>query len=267
MAHFLSRLKRKKHEWMDLAEEFPVQNQKAQPAYAGLLQGLEIRDKSISRLLEEFAAEKKPCMYLHVPGESYEEFREYTLQAVKKSAVHVLNISTDTSCEDFLRNYAPVRFSFRFQHYLFFFATNALGRIGAETPEYLLELPEVIYQERRRHQRYRLWPEYEVVINGMPVADISQKGISFFSSQSFQKHNTLDNATLDLPAVYCSSEEECYFEGGLITIPQAVIANCIQEKNGYRYGGHFTAEWPTQAVKTLNDFLLALRKKSREENP
>lgn len=266
MGHFLSRLKRKKHEWMDLEEEFPSQAHKAQPDYSSSLQGSEIQKKSIHRLLEDFATEKQPLMYLHVPGESYEEFREYTVQAVKKDAVHVLNISTDTACEDFLRNYAPVRFSFRFQHYLFFFATNALGRIGAESPDYLLEMPEIIYQERRSHQRYRLWPDYEVTINSMPVADISQKGLSFFSNQSFTKDNRLENATLSMPPVYCSSEEECYFEGGEITIPQAVIANCIQEKGGYRYGGFFTAEWPSQAVKTLNDFLLALRKKSREES-
>lgn len=266
MVRFLSRLKRKKHEWMDLEEEFPSQAHKTQPVYLSSIQGSEIQYESIPKLLQNLAAEKQPLMYLHVPGESYEEFREYRVQAVKKDAVHVLNISTDTACEDFLRNYAPVRFSFRFQHYLFFFATNALGRIGAEGSDYLLEHPQIIYQERRSHQRYRLWPDYEVMINSMPVADISQKGMSFFSNQSFAKDNKLENATLSMPAIFCSSEVECYFEGGEITIPQAVIANCIQEKGGYRYGVYFTAEWPSQAVKTLNDFLLALRKKSREES-
>ena len=265
MVRFLSRLKRKKHELMDLEEEFPSQDHKAQPVYSSSPQGSEIRNKSIPKLLQSFAAEKQPLMYLHIPGESYEEFREYKVQDVKRDAVHVLNISTDTACEDFLRNYAPVRFSFRFQHYLFFFDTNALGRIGAESPDYLLELPQIIFQERRSHQRYRLWPDYEAMINSMPVADISQKGISFFSTQSFAKDNTFENARLNLPAVFCSSVEECYFEGAEILIPQAVIANCIQEKSGYRYGCYFTAEWPSEEVKTLNDFLLALRKKSREE--
>jgi hypothetical protein len=99
----------------------------------------------------------------------------------------------------------------------------------------------------------------------MLVADISQKGISFYSGYNLEKQNTIDNATLYLPAVYSISDEECYFEGGEIKIPQMVIANCIKEKRGYKYGGYFTIEWPSGTMKVLNDFILALRKKQREE--
>lgn len=266
MVHIFSRLKPKEREWIHLDQEFPSRS-KTVPGYANALNGLEIRGENVSQVLEEFSTTKNSVMFLHIPKETYEEFREYQIQAVKKDTIRALNISTDFACEDFLQSYSPVRFSFRLKHYLFFFETDALGKLKKDSTIYLLEKPQVIYQERRSHQRYKLWPEYRVLLNDMPVADISQKGLSFFSAQDFGKQNTIDNAVLVFPAVHSSSEGESYgeFEGGQITIPQTVIANCMREKKGYRYGVYFTMEWPAEDIKTLNNFLLAMRKKQRKE--
>jgi hypothetical protein len=140
-----------------------------------------------------------------------------------------------------------------------------LGKVDGESCTFAFQIPDTVYQERRSHQRYRLLPDYKALLNEMPVVDISQKGISFLSPHHLGKQNTLDNAVLALPSVYCSSEDICYFEEQQITIPNITIVNNMKEKRGYRYGGYFPTEWPESALKTLNDFLLALRKKNREE--
>ncbi|MGM0539894.1 MAG: hypothetical protein ACQERT_11895 [Thermodesulfobacteriota bacterium] len=263
LSHLLSRLKYKKHEWIHLDEEFPL-HAKQRPEYANDIHGLELKEKNAHKLLEDFSAEQNSHMMLHIPSESYEEFREYRLEKVKKNVLHVMNVSTDTECENFIRTYSPVRFSFRFQHFLFFFETDVLGIFEKDSNIYLVEKPVIIHQEHRSHQRYRLWPEYKVYFNEMHVADISQKGISFHSSYNFKNENTIENAELIFPAVYCNSEEECYFEGNTITVPKTVIANCIKEKSGFRYGGYFASQWPDEAIKSMNDFFLAVRKRQRE---
>lgn len=263
ISHLLSRLKYKKHEWTHIDEEFPL-HAKQRPEYINDIHGLELHGKNAHKLLEDFSAEQNSHMMLHIPSESYEEFREYRLQKVKKNVLHILNVSTDTECEEFIRSYSPLRFSFRFQHFNFFFETNVLGKAEKKKYIYLIEKPVIIYQERRSHQRYRLWPEYHVFFNKMHVADISQKGLSFLSSHNFRNQNTIEEAELIFPAVYCKSEEKCYFEGNQITVPKTVIANCLKEKSGFRYGGYFVSQWSNEAVKSMNDFLLAVRKRQRE---
>lgn len=263
ISNLLSRLKYKKREWIQLDEDFPL-HAKQSPAYADAISGLRLREKNAHKLLVDLSAEQKPYMMLHIPSDSYEEFWEYRLQKVKKNVLYLLNMSTDTKCEDFFRTHSPVRFSFRYQNFLFFFETNVLGKVDKENNVYLTEKPLVIYQEHRSHQRYRLWPEYNVLFNEMHVGDISQKGLSFLSSHNFRDQNIIENAELVFPAVYSKSEEECYFEGTQITVPKTVIANCIKQKTGFRYGGYFATSWPTEAVKSMNDFLLAVRKRQRE---
>ena len=248
-----------------LDHEFPS-HLKSEAAYAAPLEGMKLQKNNSTKLLEEFAFEKHPVMYLHIPGEFYEEFREYQIVEVKKETIHVLNISTDTACEEFIRNHAPVRFSFKFDYYLFFFESELLGSIQKNLELYLLRKPLIIYQERRSHQRYRLWPQYEVLFNDMLVADISQKGLSFCSKHKFEKSNTIENAFIIFPNIYCNEREKIYFERKEIRVPQIVIANCIKEQNGYKYGGFFSVEWPSKTMKVLNDFILALRKKQRQES-
>lgn len=263
ISHLLSRLKYKKHEWIHLDEEYPFHDRQ-RPEYTNDIHGLPLQKKNGHKLLEDLSAEHNSHIMLHIPSESYEEFREYRLQKVKKDVLHIQNVSTDTESEEFIRSHSPVRFSFRFQHFHFCFETNVLGKADKNNLIYLIEKPVIIYQERRSHQRYRLWPEYHVLFNEMPVADISQKGLSFLSSHNFRDQNTIENAKLIFPVVYCNSEEECYFEGTQITVPKTVIANCIKEKSGFRYGGYFATQWPNEAVKSMNDFLLAVRKRQRE---
>ena len=100
MAGFFSRLKSTKQEWSHLVQEFPSKI-KSEAAYTAKLEGMEIKGNKVTKLLEEFAFEKHPVMYLHIPGNFYEEFREYQISEVKKETIHVLNISTDTAIEVF----------------------------------------------------------------------------------------------------------------------------------------------------------------------
>ncbi len=264
MSKFFSRLKSKKLERIHLVEDFSSLP-KALPAYKNSLQGVVLTGGNADKILQEFVNVEQPHIFLHMPGESYEEFCECLMESVRKDTLHIQDISVDTTCEEFIRSHGPVRFSFRFQHYLFFFEASVLGKLEKDSSAFLIEKPQLIYQERRSHRRYRLWPQYKVLFNDQQVVDISQKGISFFSVHNYNRQSAIDNGILALPAVYSDSEEYCFFAGGEIIVPQAIITNSTKLKTGYRYGGYFGIEWPSEAIKTLNDFLLALRKKQQEQ--
>ncbi len=263
MTPFLSSLKYKKLKRLHLAEKFPLQS-KLSAKYRYPLKGIDLTEEQAFKTLEEFADTKNPIMYLHIPKDNFEEFREYFLQNVDKEMFRIQNISNDTTCESFLRDYFPVRFSFRNNNFHFFFETDVLGKLEKES-HFLVKNPDVIYQERRSHQRYQLWPTYEVLFNGMQVADISQKGLSFYSGDNLDQQHIIENGMLEFCSICSSDNEICFFEGGQILVPQTMIANYTRKKGIYCYGAYFSKEWPEEGIKILNDFLLAVRKRLKEE--
>ncbi|ACV68233.1 hypothetical protein [Desulfohalobium retbaense] len=246
-----------------LVEKFPDQD-KHSVVYNTPLQGKVIANDQVHHVLERMSTTESPELILHIPQDEYDEIREFILRKVEKKTAIVENISSDSGCATFLREVAPLRWSFKYDYHLFFFETSAHG-LCSETEEiYQLALPPCLYQERRSSQRYRLWPTYKATLNDMPVLDISQKGIRFRGHHDLSQTNEIAGAQLDLPLVESSDQTQLY-PGGQIVIPLTMIANRSPSPEGYQYGAYFKGEWEESAIKTLNDFLLAVKKHNREE--
>ncbi|MFO7717576.1 MAG: hypothetical protein R6Y91_03310 [Desulfohalobium sp.] len=246
-----------------LGEPFPEQD-KQQAPYTIALDGRVVPHAQAKNVLGDFLACERPFLLLHIPKNETEERREFRLCHVGKETLIVEPFADDPQCDAFLRQKTPLHWSLEFDHHKFFFATTALGRCKGEIPAYQLALPEQLYQERRSGRRYRLQPTYEATFNGMPVIDLSQKGLRFCSHEEFQMASQIADAPLALPRVE-SCEGKELFPGTEILISQTEITNRCRSPQGFLYGTSFTEEWTEEAIKTLNNFFLALRKREREE--
>ncbi len=254
--------RQKKLDWHDrfhLAEDFrELERDPAQ--YPVAMEGLEVTGDSLRILLEEFYHAERPMLYLYLPKEEREEAREFLVQRLGRNSLNILDLSLDRESSDFLRDHSLVRFGFEHRNYTYIFQTEVLGRIEGEDPVYLALKPETIFQERRSHQRYTLWPDHEAFFLDMPVLDISQRGLKVYTDRSLDSSQALEHAVLTLPPVQDPETGASFYSGAEIEVPRSVVT--YENKQGKRnyYGLFFDADWPDEDTKKLNDFLLALRK-------
>ena len=255
--------RRKKMDWQDhfhLSEDFRgVDRPVAQ--YPVDMEGLRVTGDNLEILLEEFCHSERPLLYLYLPKEEREEARDFLVHRLGRNSLSLLDLSMDQESADFLRKHSQVRFGFAHHNYTYVFETEILGRIEDEDPLFLAFKPETIFQERRSHQRYTLWPEHKAFFNSMSVMDISQRGVKLFSSHDLDSPEALENAVLTLPPVYDAERDACYYSGGEIEVPKAVVTYELKQNKWHYYGLHFDQEWSDEQTKKLNDFLLALRKR------
>ena len=255
--------RRKKGDWQDrfhLREDFRgVDRPVAQ--YPVAMEGIKVTGDNLAILLEEFCHTERPLIHLYVPTEEREEPRDFMVHRLGRNSLSLLDLSMDQESADFLRDHSQVRFGFEYHNYTYVFETEILGRIEGEDPLFLALKPETIFQERRSHQRYTLWPEHEAFLNSMPVMDVSQRGLKLFSSQDLHSPEALQHAVLTLPPVYDAETGDCYYSGGEIEVPRAVVTYELKQGKWHYYGLHFDQEWADEQTKKLNDFLLALRKR------
>ncbi|MCF8086298.1 MAG: hypothetical protein K9J48_05335 [Desulfohalobiaceae bacterium] len=254
--------RQKKPDWQDrfhLAEDFrELERDPAQ--YPVAMEGLEVTGDSLRVLLEEFCQTERPMLYLYLPKEEREEAREFLVQRLGRNSLNILDLSLDRESGDFLREHSLVRFGFEHRNYAYVFQTEVLARIEGEDPVYLALKPETIFQERRSHQRYKLWPDYEAFFKDMAVLDISQRGLKVFTEQGLNASEALENAVLSLPQVQDLETGDSLYSGAEIEVPRAMVTYQNKQGKWKYYGLLFDREWPDEDTKKLNDFLLALRK-------
>ena len=253
----------KKPDWHDrfhVIEDFrELEREPAQ--YPVAMEGLEVTGDNLRILLQEFSqSDERPMLYLSLPKEDREEVREFLLQRLGRNSLNILDLSLDRESADFLREHSRVRFGFEHNNYSYVFETEVIARIEGGDALFLALKPGTIHQERRSHQRYKLWPDYEAFFQGMTVLDISQRGLKVFAEQSLNSKEPLENALLILPPVQDPETGKGFYSGGEIVVPRAVVT--YEKKQGKRntYGLFFDQDWPSEDTKKLNDFLLALRK-------
>jgi len=253
----------KKVDWLDrfhLSEDFRgIARSEAQ--YPVAMEGLEITGDNLRILLEEFSQSERPLLHLYVPKEDREEARDFLLQRLGRNSLTILDCSVDQVSIEFLRAHSSVRFGFEHRNYTYVFQTEVLGRIQGEDPLFLTPRPETIFQERRSHQRYTLWPDHKVYLNGMSLLDISQRGVKLFTSEVLNSSEALENAVLHQPPIYDAETDDCYYEGGDVLVPRAVVTYELKQGKWHYYGLHFDQKWSDEQTKKLNDFLLGLRKR------
>lgn len=259
MVFFLPFKRRERYGRNILIEDF--QNGKRILAqYCSSIDGLEITGKNIQLIFREFFNSKRPVLHLYLPRKESEEKRDFLLKRLGRNTINVYALWLDEEILSLIRDYLQVRFGFEHQNYTYLFETKILGRLKSEEPEFLATKPDKIFQARRSHQRYQLWPEHKAYFNGIQVLNISQKGMKIFSKSIMNKNDTLEDATLILPPVYNKETGECFFPGAEIQVPRSVVSYQLKQDQGCYCGIHFNQDWSDIQAKQLNDFLLALRK-------
>jgi len=254
--------RQKKPDWHDrfhLAEDFR-ELERGPAQYPVAMEGVEVTGDSLSVLLEEFCRTERPMLYLYLPKEEREEACEFLVQRLGRNSLNVLDLSLDGESGDFLREHSLVRFGFEHRNYAYVFETEVLARIEGDEPLFLALKPDTIFQERRSHQRYKLWPDYEAFFQEMGLLDISQRGLKAFTDQSLNSSEALESAVLSLPPVHDPETGDSFYSGAVIEVPRAVVTYENKQGKWKYYGLFFDLEWPDEDTKKLNDFLLALRK-------
>ena len=259
MSLFRRRRKPDSHDRFHLEEDFRSP-ERAPAQYPVDMEGLEITGKSLEVLLEEFSRSQRPLLHLYMPSKEREEAREMLVSSLGRNSMSLLDLSPDRETEDFLRDYSLVRFGFEHKNYTYIFETEVMARLEGEDPLFLAFKPERIYQERRSHQRYKLWPDYKAYFRDMSVLDISQRGLKVFTEQRLGSVEALENEALTLPSVHDSNTGETYYSGAEIEVPRATVTHERKHRGVYYYGLDFDQTWSSEQTKALNDFLLALRK-------
>ncbi len=251
------RRKGHKQEHFSLSENFRLM-EREHPPYDVPLDGLELRDNKIDLLLEEFVQQKHPLLHMYVPHESEDHLYDFQLSRIERKTIVLASLSMHEEAFAFLRNYSPVRFAFEHEYYTYRLEIDVLGILDEEGT-FLAEKPDRIYMDRRSHKRYQLWPVHKAYFNGMQVQDLSQQGVRARSQERLSSE-TIENAYLELPAVYNPETEECLYHGSQVEVPKAVLKTHFKHGEHYYNGFYFDQEWEDEKKKKLNDFLLAVRK-------
>jgi hypothetical protein len=254
--------RQKKPDWLErfhLAEDFR-ELERTPAQYPMAMEGVEITGDSLRLLLQEFCQSERPLLYLYLPKEEREEAREFLVQRLGRNSLNILDLSLDQEMSTFLREHSLVRFGFEHRNYTYVFETKVIARVEGEDPVFLALQPETIFQERRSHQRYKLWPDYEAFFKDMAVLDISQRGLKVFTEQGVDSSEAMENGLLSLPPVQDPETGESFYSGAEIEVPRAVVTYENKQGKWKYFGLFFDQNWPDEDTKKLNDFLLGLRK-------
>jgi hypothetical protein len=264
MSFFHSRKGGSKKIKADLTEDF--RHPDRSPAhYFFPPEGLELTGDTLRSLLKDFCNSERPLLYLYLPKqEGEEEARDFKVHKLERNTLSILDLSPDGEAVSFMREYSTVRFGFEHGNRSFVFETRALGKTQDEI--LLVEKPGTIYQERRKHRRYQLWPEHQAFLGWMQVHDISWSGMRILSDTFLQSGDVLENALLTLPSVETVDTGDPLFPGAKIPIPRAVVSYRLTREICYYYGLYFDREWPEDQSQKLADFLQALHKRFLSSN-
>jgi hypothetical protein len=206
---------------------------------------------------------------LYIPDTNgEEEGRDLKVHQLNRNTLSLLDLSTDREAVAFMRAYSRVRLGFEHRNASYIFQTEVLGFVEGPKEVLLAARPERIYRERRRYQRYQLWPDHKAYLDSMPVHDISWSGLRIHSDTSLWSGDILDKALLTLPAIYRPGTEVCLYSGASIRVPRVVVSYRLARDISCYYGLYFDRQWDLEDTQKLGDFLLALRKNflSRGDN-
>ena len=236
-------------------------NERLPAHYDFPLKGVKLSREEKDELFKEFCNSKQPLLHLYMPTKQGEEkIQDLKVHTLNYSTFYLLDLTPDEEAVSFMQRYSKIRIGFVHRNETYVFETEVLGFIEDRKKLLLAERPETIYRERRKYQRYQLWPNYKAYLDTMQVHDISWGGLRVHSDTLLISGDVLKNVLLTLPPIYSPSTEICLFSGAKIRIPRVVVSYRITREICCYYGLYFDKEWDLSKAQKLGDFLLTLRK-------